>query len=128
MSFLLDTQIILWSQGEPQRLPEWLAEELESEKNPPLFSVVSIWEVVIKASLNKAGFDYEPREVHDTLVKLGWQELPLQSQHVLAVGDLAERHGDPFDRALVAQAKVEGLTFITADRTLSAYGDHVRLI
>jgi PIN domain nuclease of toxin-antitoxin system len=128
MSFLLDTQILLWSQGEPHRLPVWLAQQLEEPATVPLFSTISILEVVIKASLNKTGFDYKPDEVRKVLLSRGWQELQFNSDHALGVMRLAESHGDPFDRALLAQAKVEGLEFVTADRALADYGTHVRVI
>lgn len=128
MNFLLDTQLLLWSQSEQHRIPQWLVVELEKPKQPPAFSVISIWEIVIKAQLKKIDFNYDPHLVRSTLIDLGWQELLLTSDHVLAVRNLSSLHGDPFDRALVAQAKSEGLEFITADRTLKDYGPHVRLI
>jgi PIN domain nuclease of toxin-antitoxin system len=128
MSFLLDTQILLWSQGEPYRLPDWLVVELERPDIAPIFSTISIWEVVIKTKLGKIGFDYDPADVRQILIARGWQELQFSSAHALEVLNLPQMHGDPFDHALVAQAKAEGLQFVTSDRILKDYGAHVRLI
>ncbi len=128
MTYLLDTQLLLWSQGEPERLPQWLKDELEQMETAPPFSILSIWEVVIKASLNKPGFDYDPHALRAILNDLGWRELALTADHVLAVSQLPQPHGDPFDRALIAQAKVEQLVFVTTDRALKDYGSHIRLI
>ena len=128
MTVLLDTQVLLWSQGEPHRLPGWLADKLEQTDYSPWFSVISIWEVVIKSSLKKKGFDYNPYDVRTVLLDRGWLELPLTSDHVLGVHEMQNSHGDPFDRVLVSQAKAEGLEFVTADRALKGYGAHIRVI
>ena len=127
MTVLLDTQILLWSQGEPHRLPHWLVDQLEQPDYAHYFSVISIWEVVIKASLKRKDFDYNPNAVRATLIDRGWQELALTSDHVLAVSQMPQLHGDPFDRVLIAQAQVEGLKFVTADRALISYGPNVCL-
>jgi PIN domain nuclease of toxin-antitoxin system len=128
MTVLLDTQLLLWSQAEPHRIPQWLVDQLEQPDYTPYFSVISIWEVVIKASLKRKDFDYDPNEVRAVLIDRGWQELALTSDQVLTISQMPTLHGDPFDRVLVAQAKTEGLEFVTADRALEGYGPHVRLI
>jgi PIN domain nuclease of toxin-antitoxin system len=128
MTVLLDTQILLWSQAEPHRLPRWLFDQLDQPDYTPCFSVISIWEVVIKASLKRKDFDYDPYAVRTILIDRGWRELVLTSDHVLAVSQMPQLHGDPFDRALIAQAQVEGLEFVTADRKLKGYGSHVQIV
>ena len=128
MSLLLDTQILLWSQSEPERLPKWLADDLDDPSQAPVFSVVSIWEIVIKTALKRKNFDYDAQLIRSTLIELGWNELQLSGDHVLAVSDMPLLHGDPFDRVLVAQAKVEAMQFVTADTTLVDYGSHIRLL
>jgi PIN domain nuclease of toxin-antitoxin system len=128
MTVLLDTQLLLWSQGEPHRLPGWLVDQLEQGDTIPYFSVVSIWEVVIKANLQKRGFEYDPHAVRAILIERGWRELALTGKHVLAVSQMPPLHGDPFDRVLIAQAMVESLTMVTSDKLLSDYGPVVRMI
>jgi PIN domain nuclease of toxin-antitoxin system len=128
MTILLDTQLLLWSQVETDRLPVSLAEELEDLAQVPTFSIVSIWEVVIKSALNRPDFNHDAALLRSTLLDLGWRELELAGNHVLAVSDLQSHHGDPFDRALVAQAKAEGMELVTTDETLNDYGSHVRIV
>ena len=128
MSLLLDTQILLWSQSEPERLPKWLADDLDDPSQAPVFSVVSIWEIVIKTALKRKNFYYDAQLIRSTLIELGWNELPLSGDHVLAVSDMPLLHGDPFDRVLVAQAKVEAMQFVTVDTALVDYGSHIRLL
>ncbi len=79
------------------------------------FSVASIWEIAIKATLRKFGFDADPRPVRRVLLAAGVRELPLI-------------HGDPADRLLLAQAEVEGMTLLTADRLLARYPGPVRFV
>lgn len=128
MTLLLDTQLLLWSQAEPHRLPMAVSKELENPDSAPYFSVVSIWEVIIKAALKRGDFDHDAAMLRAALLRLGWQELELTGYHVLAVADLKAGHGDPFDRVLVSQAKVEGLAFVTTDAALVDYGHHVQLV
>ena len=128
MSLLLDTQILLWSQSEPERLPKWLADDLDDPSQAPVFSVVSIWEIVIKTALKRKNFYYDAQLIRSTLIELGWNELQLSGDHVLAVSDMPLLHGDPFDRVLVAQAKVEAMQFVTVDTALVDYGSHIRLL
>ncbi len=125
---LLDTQLLLWWQAEPERLPRWIIDELQSSKDAPVFSVVSIWEMVIKSALNKVDFKHDPALMRSTLINNGWDELGLVGSHVLAVSSLKLHHGDPFDRALLAQAKIEKRHFVTTDKALGAYGDWVKVV
>jgi PIN domain nuclease of toxin-antitoxin system len=128
MTVLLDTQILLWSQVSPERLPAWLIEVLEDRDVAPIFSVVSIWEIAIKSALKRADFTHEPSTIRASLLELGWCELELTGDHVLGVSDLPALHGDPFDRILVSQSKVAKLEFVTANRALKEYGQHIRMI
>jgi PIN domain nuclease of toxin-antitoxin system len=92
------------------------------------FSVVSIWEMAIKASLGREDFQVNPPALRLGLLEQGLLELPIQVSHVLAVQHLPWVHRDPFDRLLVAQAAQERLSLITADRTLLGDGDGVRWV
>ena len=128
MTVLVDTQILLWSQVVPQRLPKWLVEILENPDEAPVFSVVSIWEIAIKSALKRSDFIFDAKIVRLGLLDLGWRELELTGEHVLGVSDLPVLHSDPFDRVLVSQSKAAKLEFVTADRALNGYGPHIRMI
>lgn len=92
------------------------------------FSVVSIWEMAIKASLGREDFQVNPPALRLGLLEQGFRELPIQVNHVLAVQHLPRIHRDPFDRLLVTQAAQERLSLLTADRTLLSYGEVVRWV
>jgi PIN domain nuclease of toxin-antitoxin system len=99
---------------------------LEDPAQIPLFSVASLWELVIKAGLNRAGFDVQAALLRRALLDAGWQELPLLTNHVTAVADLPLLHRDPFDRLLLAQAKAEAMLLMTADQQLAGYPGPIR--
>ena len=126
MDLLLDTHLLVWAMGSPERLPAGLATMLEDPLTTPCFSVASLWELVIKQSLGRPDFQVEPAVLRRALLQGGWQELPIQAQHVLAVGQLPPLHRAPFDRLLLAQAQADGLLLITADQQLAAYPGPVR--
>ncbi|MCT0200612.1 type II toxin-antitoxin system VapC family toxin [Synechococcus sp. CS-1325] len=127
LPLLLDTHVLLWWAVEPQRLPEPLRQELSDRRRQLLFSVVSLWEVAIKTSLNRPGFQVDAQALRQGLLREGFSEQAITADHVLAVQHLPWVHRDPFDRLLVAQARCEGLTLLSADRTLLGYGPDVRL-
>ncbi len=125
---LLDTQLLLWGAMAPDRLsPDTLA-LVTSPEHPRAFSVVSVWEVVIKAGLRRDGFAVNPRRFRLGLLEGGFREFAVTSEHALAVSRLPPLHKDPFDRLLLAQAEVEGATLLTADATLARYPGRIRLV
>lgn len=126
MQLLLDTHLLVWAMGAPERLPQGLAPMLENPLNTPLFSVASLWELVIKKALGRPDFHLEVPLLRRTLLESGWRELPIEASHALAVASLPAVHHDPFDRLLLAQATAEGLLLITADQQLAAYPGPVR--
>ena len=93
-----------------------------------MFSVVSLWEMAIKAAKGLADFAADPREVRRGLLDNGWTELPIVSEHAFAAGPLPPIHRDPFDRMLVAQATVEGILLLTGDPRVARYPGPVRLV
>jgi len=84
--------------------------------------VISLWEVVIKSARPRGDFRVDAVALRRGLLRGGFREVPLTAAHALAVAALPQLHHDPFDRALVAQARVEGAVLLTADRALAAYG------
>jgi len=128
MRLLLDTHLLVWAMGSPERLPSGLAAMLEDPQNTPVFSVASLWELVIKKALGRPDFSVEPALLRRALLDGGWQELPIAASHALAVAQLPLFHRDPFDRLLLAQASADGLLLITADSQLAQYPGPVRLM
>lgn len=125
---LLDTQLLIWAAYAPQRLASSFAAELVDRHNDIRYSLASLWEVAIKTSLGREDFQVDPPALRRGLLREGFQELPIQAEHVLAVRDLPLIHRDPFDRLLVVQAQREGLRLFTTDRRLAEYGEAVRWV
>lgn len=119
---LLDTHLLLWAALEPARLPAMAAEALARLEFRPLFSVASLWEVVIKAGLGRPDFHVDPAALRRGLLAGGYEELAITAPHVLGVAALPPLHGDPFDRLLLSQARAEGLAFWTVDDAVLRYG------
>jgi PIN domain nuclease of toxin-antitoxin system len=128
MILLLDTQLLLWAASQPNRLSEAAREKLLDDGNEPWFSAASIWEVTIKAGLGRTNFRVDPHLLRRGLVDNGYTELPITSNHALAVHRLPPIHRDPFDRLLVAQAESEGMLLLTADAKVARYPGPVMLV
>ena len=126
MRLLLDTHLLVWAMGEPERLPAGCAAMLENPSNSLVFSVASLWELVIKQALGRPDFNLEPSLLRQALLSGGWQELPIEASHALAVSQLPRLHRDPFDRLLLAQAQVDGLLLLPSDSQLALYPGPVR--
>ena len=126
--WLLDTQLLLWWAVEPELLPAGLAERLEQPQQPVLFSVVSLWEVAIKASLGRPDFQIDSAALRHGLRANGFTELGITAEQVIAVQALPWIHRDPFDRLLVAVSQVEGVPLLTVDGSLSRYGPGIRIV
>ena len=126
MNLLLDTHVLLWAAGVPQRLPEDVRGLLEDEDSNPFFSSASLWEIAIKSGLGRADFRVDPHVLWRGLLENGYAELPVTGAHAVAVDLLPPIHKDPFDRLLVAQARVEGITLLTADKLVARYPGPIR--
>ena len=126
MKLLLDTHLLLWAAGEPKRLPKDIRTLLEDRDNELLFSAASLWEVAIKSGLGRKDFRVEARLLRRGLLDNGYSELPIVSDHVVAIESLPPIHKDPFDRVLVAQAMVEGITLLTNDPVVAQYPGPIR--
>ena len=128
MIFLLDSQLVLWAALDSARLGRDARDLLDDPTNGFMFSSAVIWEVTIKSQLGRPDFTVDPRLLRRGLLNNGATELPITSEHSLAVGDLPALHKDPFDRIQVAQARIEGLVLLTADDAVAAYGSPVQLV
>lgn len=120
MRLLLDTHVLLWAAA-----GEGLSRQTEARLADPdqelVFSAASIWEVAIKSALGRADFDLDAAVFRRELLECGYVELPIDGAHAAAVGRLPDLHRDPFDRILVAQALVEGITLLTLDEAVLRY-------
>jgi PIN domain nuclease of toxin-antitoxin system len=121
MKLLLDTHLLLWAAGQPERLPAAARALLEDQRNELVFSPASLWEVAIKSGLGRDDFQVDARLLRRGLLDNGYQELPISSEHAVAIDGLPPLHRDPFDRLLVAQSMVEGILLLTADEQVSQY-------
>ena len=128
MRLLLDTHILLWAAFSWRRLPAEGRVMLEHEDNILVFSVASLWEVAIKRSLGRENFRVDPRLLRRGLIDNGYEELPILGQHAVAVDGLPLLHKDPFDRLLIAQSLIEGITLLTVDPQVARYPAPVRAI
>lgn len=116
MKLLLDTHVILWAVLDDPRLPESFRTALSTSD---LFvSAASVWEVAIKTGLGKLAV---PATLWESVRAAGVTPLPITWEHANAVRDLPPYHGDPFDRLLIAQAKVEGFVFASLDAQVARY-------
>ncbi len=123
MKLLLDTHILLWAAGDPDKLSDSVRKMLLEERNSLHFSVASIWEIVIKRGIGRDDFKVDPYRLKKMLVLNDYNELPITSEHVLRVESLPHIHKDPFDRILIAQARSEGMMLVTVDATVVEYGE-----
>jgi len=128
MKLLLDTHVLLWAAAQPERLPAKARRLLLDEENQLLFSAASLWEIAIKRGLARKDFQVDPRLLRRGLLDNGYHELPILSDHVVAIDNLPAIHKDPFDRLLVAQAMVEGVTLLTIDPVVAQYPGPIKEI
>ena len=122
MRLLLDTHALLWALSAPDRLAATSREAIEDGQNEVFASTASAWELSIKQALGKLEFDGDLRA---ELAAAAFLVLPVGLEHALAVRSLPLHHRDPFDRMLIAQATIEGLTIVTRDRQFEPYGSQI---
>jgi len=118
MRLLLDTHILIWAATDDVKLSKAAAQLIDDDANTLYFSAASLWELTIKGA-ERTGMI--PAVLRKALLGAGYLELPITSEHGLAVGSLENHHRDPFDRIMVAQALVEGISLVTHDGALHAY-------
>jgi PIN domain nuclease of toxin-antitoxin system len=118
MTLLLDSHALLWALHSPEKLAPGARRAIEDGANAVFFSAASIWEIAIKAG--KRLLEVEDGLL-DAIEVTGFVELPVRAAHAWEVMCLGAIHGDPFDRILVAQTRLERLTLVTRDRFLTSY-------
>ena len=128
MKLLLDTHLLLWAAHDPKRLTKAARALIENSENELFFSAASLWEITIKQSLGRQDFRVDAGLLRRGLLDNGYTELSITSEHAISTGQLAYTHKDPFDRILLAQATVEGITLLTNDRRLARYPGPIRKV
>ena len=118
----------MWAFDAPSKLSRAAAALMDDDRNELFFSPVSIWETTIKSALQKKNFNVDARALRRGLLSNGYIELPVTSEHAIAVYNLPPIHKDPFDRLLVAQATVEGITLLTSDAKIAKYPGPIRKV
>lgn len=127
MRVLLDTHILIWALYDTSRLKNELQELIKDEANEICYSVVTLWETEIKHLKYPRDFEFTSADIHYDSHTVGYRVLDLDPMHIFTLGSLEEEgksgHKDPFDRMLIAQAKSEGMMFVTHDKRLLAYNE-----
>jgi PIN domain nuclease of toxin-antitoxin system len=121
MKILLDTHVLLWVAGDPKQLSAQARKLLEDPQNQLYFSAASLWEISIKNKLGRTDFKVDLPVLRRNLLDYGFEEITINSAHTLAIEALPNFHKDPFDRMLIAQTIVEGITLMTADSAVAEY-------
>ncbi len=121
MKFLLDTHILLWAVSQTELLPAAMTGVLEDTRNIVYFSVISLWEMVVKSALPRRDLKIDAMLARREALSFGFRELQVTAVHAFAVASLSSFHKDPFDRMLIAQARVEGLSLLTVDAKIRKY-------
>jgi PIN domain nuclease of toxin-antitoxin system len=128
MNLLVDTHLLLWAASEPEKLSQKARRLLGDTSHALIFSAASLWEVAIKRGLGRDDFQVEPRILRRSLLDNGYDELAVTSAHAVALDSLPPMHKDPFDRILLAQAQVEGITLVTSDERVARYPGSVQKV
>ncbi len=127
-TYLLDTHVLLWTALDSPSLGADTRSIIGNADNEIIFSVANIWEIVIKNGLGRSDFRVDAARLRERALIAGFGELPIRAPHVLEVRALPSIHSDPFDRILLAQARIEGATLLTGDQKVLAYGSPARRI
>jgi PIN domain nuclease of toxin-antitoxin system len=122
MNLLLDTNVILWWFGGSTRIKKPLRAQIADQANIVFISSVSTWEIAIKAAIGKLRLPSDPKSyLAPRIVRAGLTVLPVLPDHTYEVFALPMHHVDPFDRLLIAQARINDLVLVTGDRAFDAY-------
>ena len=128
MNCLLDTHLLLWAAGQPQKLSETALQWIENTDNILYFSPASFWEITIKNQLDRPDFVCDSRLLKRNLLDNGYMELSINTEHSLYISLLPSLHKDPFDRMLIAQAILEGMVLLTADTLVAQYSGSIQKV
>jgi len=123
VKLLLDTHTLIWAVDDPSKLGPQAVTALQDPANDLLLSAATIWEIAIKVGLNKLSLSMPYRQwMNQAITDLGMTVLPITVEYADVQVNLPKRHGDPFDRLLVAQSQVENIHLVSADPVFDQYG------
>ena len=128
MSLLLDTHLLIWIADDSPRLSPDVRQRLRSQEGNLLFSAASLWEIAIKSRRGRDDFRVDGAELRRGLLARNYEELQVTGPHALETAALPAIHSDPFDRLLIAQARCEGITLLTADSKVALYPGPIELV
>jgi len=123
--YLLDTHIFLWWINDDPQLSSLARDIITNHQHTIFISSATIWEISIKAKLKRLQV---PKNIDTQVPKNNFEPLAITLAHAAETRSLPLYHRDPFDRLLIAQAKIEHLTLLTHDKHLKKYGSSVRLV
>ena len=126
MKLLIDTHILLWWLSDDTKLPENARQLIATPDNAVFVSHASLWEIQIKAMAGRLTANLQ--DIIQQLPENHFQQLPIHTNHLLALGMLPLHHQDPFDRMLIAQASHEPMHLLTHDQQLGNYSELVILV
>ena len=121
MNLLLDTHVIIWFITDDKKLPPKIKTIIENPENAAFVSMVSLWEMGIKHSLQKLTLTKELKDVFKLIEDSGFEIMPVTTEHILENSKLPFHHRDPFDRMLIAQANAEDLKLVSKDDWMKNY-------
>lgn len=121
MNLLIDTHAVIWFITEDDQLPTHIKELIEDSDNTCFVSIVSLWEMGIKYSLDKLDLKADLKKIFELIDQSGLMILPITPTHILTNSALEFHHRDPFDRLIIAQARSEGLSLISKDGEFKDY-------
>jgi PIN domain nuclease of toxin-antitoxin system len=122
LKLLLDSHVFLWWLADSPKLSARHRAAIADQGSPVLISAATIWELALKISIGRLRLDrLNAERLDEYIAPCGFAELPVSAAHAAAAARLPAHHSDPFDRMLIAQAQIEGVTLVTVDRALSRY-------
>ena len=128
MKLLLDTHTFIWMDDAPGRLPQRVLRAVEDTNNSLFLSLVSVWEIQTKMQLGRLNIQNSVANLVERQQESnGIELLPITLSHILGLSELPPHHGDPFDRLLISQARVEDIILVTKDENISKYPVYVLL-
>jgi PIN domain nuclease of toxin-antitoxin system len=128
MKYLVDTHILIWAVANTHMLSASAKSILSDATSEFFFSAASIWEIALKCAKHPDVMPLSAADARREFLAAGFKELKIDSESAVAVGTLPLIHGDPFDRLLIAQSRVNGMKFLSHDHLIAPYDENVVMV